>query len=68
MFKFAMTTVLSLMMFAAVAASDQLTTTPAAAHKLQVIIKNESIAPGTCRIHFEDASTKDVACAPSAAE
>jgi hypothetical protein len=66
MFKFALTATLSLMMFAAVAASDQLTTASSPAHKMQVIVKSETVAPGTCRLHFEDATTKDVACKPVA--
>lgn len=61
MFKFAMTIVLSLSVFAAVAASDRLTTA-STAQKLPVIMKNEIVASGTCRLHFADHSTKDVAC------
>ncbi|OQX15625.1 MAG: hypothetical protein BWK73_06285 [Thiothrix lacustris] len=64
MFKFAVTLTLSLTVFAAVASSDQLASTSASATKsaIQVIVQNEVIAPGLCRLHFEDASTKDVAC------
>lgn len=68
MFKFVLTATLSLMMFAAVASSDQLTATTASSHKIQVIVKNEAVAPGTCRLHFEDDSTKDVACVQSVSE
>jgi hypothetical protein len=45
-----------------VASSDQLTSAPAATKGLQVIVQNEAVAPGVCRLHFEDASTKDVTC------
>ncbi|MEB4592627.1 hypothetical protein VSS37_16710 [Candidatus Thiothrix sp. Deng01] len=63
MIKIVLTVTLSLMMFAAVAASDQLTANASSAHKLQVIVQNETIGPGACRLHFEDNTTKDVACA-----
>ncbi len=62
MFKFAVTLTLSLTVFAAVASSDQLTSAPATKNSIQVIVQNEAIAPGLCRLHFENASTKDVAC------
>jgi hypothetical protein len=68
MFKFVLTAMLSLMMFAAVAASDQLTTASASSHKLHVIVKNETVAPDTCRLHFDDNTTKDVACTQAASE
>jgi hypothetical protein len=68
MFKFILTAILSLMMFAAVAASDQLTSASASAHKVQVIVKNETVAPDTCRLHFEDNTTKDVACTQTVSE
>jgi hypothetical protein len=62
MFKFAVTLTLSLTVFAAVASSDQLASASATKNTIQVIVQNEAIAPGLCRLHFEDASTKDVAC------
>ncbi len=62
MFKFAATLTLSLTVFAAVASSDQLASASATKNTIQVIVQNEAIAPGLCRLHFEDASTKDVAC------
>ncbi|MDQ5769788.1 hypothetical protein [Thiothrix subterranea] len=62
MFKFAVTLTLSLTVFAAVASSDQLASASATKSIVQVIVQNEAIAPGLCRLHFEDASTKDVAC------
>ncbi|QQZ29456.1 hypothetical protein HMY34_12105 [Thiothrix subterranea] len=62
MFKFAVTLTLSLTVFAAVASSDQLASASATKSTVQVIVQNEAIAPGLCRLHFEDASTKDVAC------
>ncbi|OQX06695.1 MAG: hypothetical protein BWK73_30345 [Thiothrix lacustris] len=62
MLKFIVTLTLSLTVFAAVASSDQLTSAPTASKGLQVIVQNEAVAPGLCRLHFEDASTKDVTC------
>ncbi|UOG93151.1 MAG: hypothetical protein L3K52_05315 [Candidatus Thiothrix sulfatifontis] len=62
MFKFAVTLTLSLTVFAAVASSDQLASAPTTKSTVQVIVQNEVIAPGVCRLHFEDTSTKDVAC------
>jgi hypothetical protein len=62
MFKFILTATLSMMMFAAVASSDQLTSTSAPAHNIQVIVKNELVSPGLCRLHFENDTTRDVAC------
>lgn len=63
MFKFATTLTLSLTVFAAVASSAQLTSPPATTkNNIRVIVQNEAIAPGLCRLHFENAETKDVAC------
>lgn len=62
MFKFAVTLTLSLTVFAAVASSDQLVSAPTTKNTIQVIVQNEAIAPGLCRLHFENASTKDVVC------
>lgn len=62
MFKFAVTLTLSLTVFAAIASSDQLVLAPASKNTIQIIVQNEVIAPGLCRLHFENASTKDVAC------
>lgn len=68
MFKFILTLTLSLTVFAAVASSDQLTSAPASGKNLQVIVQNEAVAPGLCRLHFEDSTTKDVACTQTIAE
>jgi hypothetical protein len=68
MFKFILTLTLSLTVFAAVASSDQLTSAPSAGKNLQVIVQNEAVAPGLCRLHFEDDTTKDVACTQTIAE
>ncbi len=62
MFKFILTLTLSLTVFAAVASSDQLASAPTQGKSLQVIVKNEVVAPGTCRLHFENDTTQDVAC------
>lgn len=62
MLKFIVTLTLSLTVFAAVASSDQLASAPTSGKNLQVIVQNETVAPGLCRLHFEDTSTKDVAC------
>ncbi|MGB3919397.1 hypothetical protein J9253_20330 [Thiothrix litoralis] len=62
MFKFIVTLTLSLTVFAAVASSDQLTAAPTQVKGLQVIVQNEAVAPGLCRLYFENDTTKDVAC------
>lgn len=63
MSKLAITVALTLSFFAAVAGADRLTTEKSATIlKMPVIIKNEAVAPGLCRLHFENATSKDVPC------
>lgn len=54
----------ALLMAASVAAAESAPASTSASNtsNLPVIVKNEPIGPNLCRLHFEDTTTKDVAC------
>lgn len=61
MFKYVLSA--ALLMAASVAVAETTpATTSASNDAIPVIVKNEPIGPNLCRLHFEDATTKDVAC------
>lgn len=63
MSKLAIIVALSLSFFAAVAGADRLATEESATiRNMPVIVKNEAVAPGLCRLHFDDATSREVTC------
>lgn len=63
MFKLVLTAALSLTVLVAVASTEQqLQSNSASKHVLPVIVKNELVSPGLCRLHFENSASKDVSC------
>ena len=52
----------------AAAETGQLENTTVAARNMPVIVKNEVLSPGLCRLYFEDGGKQDISCASADGE